>query len=144
MLPLLGLLAPIVGKVLDKVGGIIDKNVEDKDLANQLKAEAILSAQTIDHTEFTKHLEESASIIRAEVTSQSMLARNWRPALMCLFGVIIANNYILFPYVNLFSPENAVLLPIPTDLWDLLKLGIGGYVIGRSGEKIVKVLKEKK
>jgi len=63
--------------------------------------------------------------------------------MMCLFGLIVANNYILFPYFNMFMPEKAVLLPVPVHLWDLLKLGIGGYVVGRSGEKIVNVLKQK-
>ena len=64
--------------------------------------------------------------------------------MMCLFGLIVANNYIVFPYLQNFLPDHAVLLPIPQDLWQLLKLGIGGYVVGRSGEKIVKVMREQK
>ena len=64
--------------------------------------------------------------------------------MMCLFGLIVANNYIVFPYLQNFMPDSAVLLPIPQDLWALLKLGIGGYVVGRSGEKIVKVMREQK
>ena len=32
---------------------------------------------------------------------------------------------------------------IPPDMWDLLKLGVGGYVLGRSVEKGVKVWKDK-
>ena len=31
---------------------------------------------------------------------------------------------------------------IPPDMWDLLKLGVGGYVLGRSVEKGVKVWKK--
>ena len=31
----------------------------------------------------------------------------------------------------------AKLLNIEQEVWDLLKLGIGGYIAGRSGEKIV-------
>jgi hypothetical protein len=27
-------------------------------------------------------------------------------------------------------------LAIPPDMWDLLKLGVGGYVMGRSAEKV--------
>ena len=143
MLPLIGLLAPLLAKVVGGVTGIIDKKIVDKDLANELKAGITRQIMEQDHSEIETQIKEQASIIRAEANSASWLARNWRPMLMCLFGVIIANNYIVFPYVNLFCPENAILLPIPTDLWDLLKLGIGGYVVGRSGEKIVKVLKSK-
>jgi len=33
--------------------------------------------------------------------------------------------------------------PIAEDMWDLLKIGLGGYVVGRSAEKIVDKLKVK-
>jgi hypothetical protein len=134
----------LIGPVSGLINKVLDKTCADKDLAQKLKAEALTQLMTQDHSEFTTHLKESASIIRAEANSQSWLARNWRPMLMCLFGLIIANNYIIFPYMNMFMPEKSVLLPVPVHLWDLLKLGIGGYVVGRSGEKIVKVWKDKK
>jgi hypothetical protein len=134
----------LIGPVSGLINKVLDKTCEDKDLKQKLKAEALTQLMTQDHSEFTTHLKESASIIRAEANSQSWLARNWRPMLMCLFGLIIANNYIIFPYMNMFMPEKSVLLPVPVHLWDLLKLGIGGYVVGRSGEKIVKVWKDKK
>ena len=53
--------------------------------------------------------------------------------LMCLFGLIIANNYLIAPLLG--TP----MADIPPDMWELLKLGFGGYVIGRSVEKGVKV-----
>ena len=34
-------------------------------------------------------------------------------------------------------------LAIPPDMWDLLKIGIGGYTVGRTVEKSVKSYKEK-
>jgi predicted MFS family arabinose efflux permease len=55
--------------------------------------------------------------------------------IMCLFGVIILNNYVIYPYLSLFI-EAAPMMEIPTDMWSLLKLGIGGYVVGRTVEKI--------
>ena len=144
MLPLIGALLPMLGKVVGNVTDIIGKKVEDKDLANQLNAEITRQIMNSDHSEYIEHLKQAGSIIKAEANSQSWLARNWRPGLMTLFGLIVANNYIIFPYLQNFMPDHAVLLPIPTDLWQLLKLGIGGYVVGRSGEKIVKVMKEQK
>lgn len=140
---MLPLLAGLIGPVSGLVNKILDKTVEDKDLKTKLKAEALTQILNQDNQEFTTHLKEASSIIRAEVNSGSWLARNWRPMLMCLFGLIVANNYILFPYVNLFSPEHAILLPIPQDLWGLLKIGVGGYVVGRSAEKVAEVYKEK-
>ena len=137
-------LMALIGPVSGLVNKVLDKTCEDKDLKQKLKAEAMSQLLTQDHSEFETAIKEQASIIRAEANSQSWLARNWRPAMMCLFGLIVANNYIVFPYLQNFMPDSAVLLPIPQDLWALLKLGIGGYVVGRSGEKIVKVMREQK
>jgi hypothetical protein len=60
-----------------------------------------------------------------------------RPALLprCLFGLIVANNYVIGP---IFETPMA---DIPPDMWDLLKLGLRGYVLGRGVEKGVAVWK---
>jgi hypothetical protein len=39
--------------------------------------------------------------------------------------------------------DTAVILELPQDLYDLMKIGVGGYIVGRSGEKIVKEWKGK-
>lgn len=72
-------------------------------------------------------------VITAEANSQSWIARNWRPILMLSFGAIIVYGFFLAPLFSLKS------VPLPPDMWQLLKLGIGGYVLGRSGEKIAAV-----
>lgn len=47
------------------------------------------------------------------------------------FVFIVFNNYILAPYLQaLFSWS--VSLQTPPDLWALNKIGLGGYVLGRS------------
>lgn len=141
MLPLLlGLIGPISGLV----NKILDKTVSDKDLNAKLKSEALSQLMNQDNEEFKVHLKEAGSIIRAEANSQSWLARNWRPMLMSLFGLIILNNYVIFPYINMFFPDSAVLLPVPEHLWSLLKIGVGGYVLGRSCEKTMEVYRGKK
>ena len=80
------------------------------------------------------------NIIIAETQSQSWLARNWRPILMLTIVTIVANNYVIFPYVSLFTTK-VTMLVLPDHLWSLLKIGVGGYIVGRSGETIVKTLK---
>ena len=59
---------------------------------------------------------------------------------MLTFVAIIANNYILYPYISLFW-NAAPILEIPPDMWGLLKIGLGGYVVGRSAEKVAKALR---
>lgn len=121
------LLAPLIGQIAGKA---LDKFVEDKDLAKKINAEITHELINLGETE----MKEASKIIQAEANSASWLARNWRPMLMTMFGVIIANNYILYPYLSLFF-EGAPILEIPPDMWDLLKIGIGGYIVGRSAEK---------
>lgn len=87
-------------------------------------------------------VEASRDIIVAEAQGESWLQRNWRPVLMMLFGVIIANNYILNPWLEVMFGID-VRMEIPPDMWALLKLGVGGYVAGRSGEKIMQMWKGK-
>ncbi|MDX9862834.1 MAG: 3TM-type holin [Rhodospirillales bacterium] len=122
----------IVGPLIGGLFSVIDKAVSDKDEAARIKArlqEMVLTGQM-------KEIEAAAAVIVAEARSESWIARSWRPLLMLLFGVIIANNYLVVP---LFGTPAA---DIPPDMWDLLKLGVGGYVLGRSVEKGVRVWKE--
>ncbi|HOL44630.1 MAG TPA: 3TM-type holin [Methanothrix sp.] len=81
-------------------------------------------------------------ILIAELTGQSWLQRNWRPILMLTIVAIVANNYIFVPYLQLFGLP-AIILDLPEKLWNLMTLGVGGYIVGRSGEKILKTWKEK-
>jgi len=83
-----------------------------------------------------KFAELQAGIITAEIKSDSLLAKNWRPMLMVLFGVIILNEYILSPYFGLPAKE------LPEHMWDLLNIGVGGYVLSRGAEKGVKMWKQ--
>lgn len=81
-----------------------------------------------------------SKIIIAEAKSDSWLARNWRPITMMVFVFIVFNNYILAPYQHVFGIKIPI-LELPPKMWSLIELGLGGYVIGRSAEKVVKGLK---
>ena len=85
----------------------------------------------------TKTQELQSQVIIAEAQGESWLQRNWRPMLMCAFGLIVVNNYVLNPWLSaLFSIS--VIMEIPPDMWGLLKLGVGGYIISRGAEKGIK------
>ena len=131
-------IAGIAGKVMGGIFDTVDKVVPDKDLAAKLKS--ALQTQVLDLLK--TEIEGAVAVITAEINSGHWLAANWRPMLMCLFGIIIANNYIVYPYLSLFF-DKAPMLEIPEDMWGLLKIGIGGYVVGRSVEKGVQVWKDK-
>ena len=85
--------------------------------------------------------EVQGDIVKAEAQGESWLQRNWRPVLMMSIVAIVVNNYILVPYGQMFFPGNVAVLDLPPALWDLMKIGVGGYVVGRTGEKVVKTWK---
>ena len=77
--------------------------------------------------------EVQANVIQAEATG-NWLQRSWRPLVMLTFAVNIL--------VGTFTS-----LPILADssrFWDLLEIGLGGYVIGRSGEKMLGAIARKR
>ena len=80
-------------------------------------------------------------VIQAEANSKRFITAAWRPITMLTFVAIIANNYLLYPYLSLFWNQ-APVLDIPPDMWGLLKIGLGGYVVGRSAEKIASAVQE--
>lgn len=80
---------------------------------------------------------EGARTVRAEVRADSWLTRSWRPLTMLVFTTIVANNFLIAPYLQAIIGRS-VILPLPPDLWALLKIGLGGYVVGRSSEKVAR------
>lgn len=130
---MLGLVGSVAAPLLKGLFDVVDQAVEDKDAAARIKA--TLQQRVLDGR--MKELEAAAGVIVAEARGESWLQRSWRPLLMVLFGVIVANNYLVVP---LFGTPVA---EIPPDMWDLLKLGVGGYVVGRSAEKGIRVWKER-
>ncbi len=125
---------PVTGLV-DSVGSIID-NLHTS-TAEQMEARAkLLEIEREFHRAVldaeTTLVQEQASIIKTEAQSQSWLTRNWRPLLMLVCILIVANQYLLSP---IFGWPTTVL---PERLWDLMQLGVGGYVVGRSAEKVAR------
>tara|TARA_Y100000310_G_scaffold314511_1_gene363952 strand:- start:953 stop:1357 length:405 start_codon:yes stop_codon:yes gene_type:complete len=128
------IIGAVAGPLVKGLFGIIDQAVEDKDLAAKIKAEIAARQQELIQTELRGAIE----IILAEARG-GWLQRNWRPMLMVAVMAIIVNNYILFPYLSLWT-DKVVVLELPGGLWALLTTGVGGYVVGRSGEKIAERL----
>ena len=127
---------PVIGKILDKGLGIVDKLVLDKDEAEKIKAAIKAQILINDHEENVALLKAQSEIILAEARG-GWLQRNWRPMLMVIIMAIVANNYIVVPYASMFT-ERVAVLDLPGALWGLLTTGVGGYVVGRSVEKILK------
>jgi hypothetical protein len=130
MLQMLGAVAPLA-KILFNT---IEKSVPDKDLQAKLKAD--LQTQLLQSS--TQELKAAASIVEAEAKAGWFTA-SWRPLLMYVLIFILVWNYIFGPIVKFFFGA-AITIDLPGDVWTLLQIGLGGYVVGRSGESIAKSL----
>lgn len=124
--------SPIKG-VLDGVSDLIKTFVKDPNQQVQAQmqlAQLQSSAQTAMLQADQAFAESQAKVLAAEASSDSWLTSSWRPILMLVFTSIVAYDYLIAPLLG------RSMLPPPPDLWELLKIGIGGYVTGRSIEKI--------
>lgn len=130
MTALLTVLAPILGDVLKRV-------IPDSDKANDIEKEVKLAL--LEHTDSLEAMR--GKIVLEEAKSANWLTAAWRPLLMMVVILIIACNYLIFPIVRIFYPE-MISLELPQELWQLLTIGVGGYVVGRSGEKMIDTWKD--
>ena len=131
----------VIAAITTIVGRAVDAVLPDpaqKAQADQIKSQIVLASMQQD----TAALQSAVEIIKAEAQGESWLQRNWRPILMLTIVCIIANNYIAAPYINaLFGAGSVPLLELPARLWDLMTLGVGGYVGGRTIEKVAETIK---
>ncbi len=73
--------------------------------------------------EIVKH---KSDIIKAEAQGASWIQRSWRPITMLTFLVlVVCDSFGLLAF------------RLADQAWTLLQLGLGGYVVGRSAEKII-------
>ena len=76
-----------------------------------------------------KTISEQAAAIREEARG-NWLQRSWRPIVMLVFTVIVLAGTFL----------NLPILSDTSRFWDLLEIGLGGYIIGRGSEQLVSSL----
>lgn len=125
----MGLFNGIKGGLIKETGsaisGIIDKLVTtDKErlgLQNEIMG--------VINNFAAKMMNVQRDIVLAEVNGNK-LQRSWRPIIMLAFGFIVIYEYFISKVFGLPPAD------LPTKFWDLLEIGLGGFVIGRSVEKI--------
>jgi len=121
---LLPALFPIVGDVIKRLF---------PDPAEAAKAQLELQMELMRRQ---NELEAAAAtIIKAEAESEHWLAACWRPILMLTFGALIVARWLGYAAPGISEAETL-------RLWSIVELGIGGYVIGRSAEKVLPALAE--
>lgn len=130
MINLITTLLPVVGSVLDR---ILPDQVERDKVKAELQTQMLAHSATIEKA--------AAQVVVAEAKGESWIQRSWRPITMMSFVTIICNNYIVVPWLNTFGYPSTF-LEIPPDMWTLLQIGLGGYIVSRGAEKGIKNWKQ--
>jgi len=121
-----------VSAAFDVGGKLIDRLWPDPAQRDQAKLKLMelqqsgALAQLAAETELSKG---AADIIKTEAAG-GFLASSWRPITMLIFVGLIVARWFGLAAPNLQEAEYL-------KLWDIVQLGLGGYVIGRSVEKIM-------
>lgn len=80
------------------------------------------------------NLNAALQVILAEANG-NWLQRSWRPMMMLFFAGLVGARWFGYSAPNMSEAEIM-------ELWAIVKLGIGGYTIGRSVEKVAPAIVE--
>lgn len=121
---LLPVLAPILGDVIRRV-------IPDSEA--QAKAEA--EAQMLLMQRGAEIEQAAADIVKTEAQSEHWLTATWRPIVMLTLTGMIVARWMGYSAPGISEAE-------ALKLWGIVEIGLGGYVIGRSAEKIAPMVAE--
>ena len=121
------------GSVVKDLLGGLDNLFTSKE--EKIKAENVIKQILIQKELELQKMQTEIIVTEAK---GNWLQRSWRPILMLAFGFIVIYVKFIAPLFDLRIPE------LENEFWNLLQLGIGGYVIGRTGEKMMKSYSDSK
>jgi len=111
----------VLQNVIREIGDIVDRlSVSSRE--KQKIQEEIQSLVYRYKSELVR--EQSAAV--GDETRGNWLQRSWRPIVMLILTLLVV--------LGVFT--ESPMLSDSSRFWDLLEIGVGGYVIGRSGETI--------
>lgn len=118
----------IVSSIFKPITDIIDHVLPSGDAKIQLQQKILESqmqaaSQVMDYEK--QLLDSQTQLIKAEETGNSVLQRNWRPVTMLTFLALVVGDALGW-LPNRLAPE----------AWTLLQIGLGGYTVGRTIEKV--------
>lgn len=116
-----GMFAPAAA-LIDNLHTSEEERLEIKLKMFEIQMNAAMQAQEYE----AALLEAKANIITAEAQGASWLQRSWRPITMLTFlALVVCDSFGLLEF------------RLAEQAWTLLQIGLGGYVMGRSAEKII-------
>ena len=124
-------------KFLDLIAGIFKPAAELIDELHTSEEEKLqqqrrlleIQAMVLDSSlQYEKEMMTSrAEIINSEAKSEHWITATWRPITMLTFLALAVGDSL-----------GLLQTPLRDEAWMLLQIGLGGYVVGRSAEKVIK------
>lgn len=118
----------VVGKIFQPIADVIEHLTVSGDAKVALQQKVIegqMAAASSLMAYQSQLLQAQADNIKAESQGNSWLQRSWRPITMLTFLALVV-----------FDSFGWLHSPLAPQAWTLLQIGLGGYVAGRSVEKI--------
>lgn len=121
----LGIITGAIGAVTNLIDELVTTDEEKGVIKNELRrVENMFAEKVLDYE--SKILAVRANIIMTEAKGDSWLQRSWRPITMLTFLSLVVLHHAGWLAIELTD-----------QMWELLKIGIGGYIGSRGIEKIV-------
>ena len=117
-------------ELIDNLHTSKEEKLEQKRLLLEVQGRAMDRV----HEYNTELLMGQAKIVNSEASSEHWLTANWRPLVMLTFTGLVVARFLGFEAEGMTEKEYQ-------SLWNLITLGVGGYIGGRSVEKAIKTLK---
>ena len=124
----------LIGSIFKPAAELVDElHTSDEERLKHkerlLEVQAIAMQTVFDYE--TENLTARADIVNSEAQSEHWIVAAWRPIVMLsLTALVIVDSF------------GWLANPLSQEAWLLLQIGLGGYVVGRSGEKIAKTIKQ--
>ena len=117
-------------ELIDNLHTSKEEKLEQKRLLLEVQGRAMDRV----HEYNTEVLMGQAKIVNSEASSEHWLTANWRPLVMLTFTGLVVARFLGFEAEGMTEKEYQ-------SLWNLITLGVGGYIGGRSVEKAIKTYK---
>ena len=111
----------VLQNVIKEIGGIVNR----LSVSSREKQKIQEEIQALVYRYKSELVREQAATVGDEIRG-NWLQRSWRPIVMLVLTLLVV--------MGVFTESS--MLADSSRFWDLLEIGVGGYVIGRSGEKI--------
>ena len=127
----MGALITLIPMIMQLLGPALAKVLPDAGQREQVQAElnkAILENQAALNGAM-------ADVMKGDAASESWLARNARPMVVVWGLVMITYVGVVAPLLGVQKEVIGALVATPDTLWNLISVGIGGFMLARTVEK---------